>query len=299
MRIRKKNVSEVSISKNDNEVTAINDCLNLLDAGSMINSQDVVVITANCVQQQKPETGIVVGNDSLRGIIKYIKSKNPKRVIVAMGSGQKETREAITAAGFDKVALEEDVEFIDLNHGPFIRIILNHDKPAATNLNSIINEMTLSVSFTQLKFHEEATMSGAIKNIALGWAPAEEHGYPKKNLGIHENLHGFITAMAEVIPIDLSIVSASPAMIGTGPGKGIPKHTGLVLAGTDPVSTDTLGARLLGFKPQGIHYLYDCGNKKIGISNTDNIAIKGICLQDAENIFSNAAYGTQFAVDAK
>lgn len=299
MRMRRRNISEVAIAKNDNEVVAINDCLNLLDAGNMINAQDVVVITCNCVQQQKPETGIVVGNESLRGIIKFVKSKNPKRIIVAMGSGQKETAEAITAAGFDKIVSEEGVEFIDLNHGPFNRFDLNHDKPAAININTIINEMTFSISFTQLKHHEEATMSGAIKNIALSWPPAEEHGYPKKNLGIHENLHGFITAMAQIIPIDLSIVSASPAMIGTGPAKGIPKNTGLVLAGTDPVSVDTVGARLLGFKPQGIHYLFECGNKNLGISNTDGISMKGISLQEAETIFSSVAYGSQIALDAK
>lgn len=299
MRTRRKNISEVAIAKNDNEVFAINDCLNLLDIGSLIDTQDVVVITSNCVQQQKPETGIVVGNESLRGIIKFIKSKNPKRVIVAMGSGQKETKEAITAAGFDKIVSEEGIEFIDLNHGPFDRVDLNHDKPAATNLNAIINEMTFSISFTQLKNHEEATMSGAIKNIALGWPPAEEHGFPKKNLGIHENLHGFITAMAEIIPIDLAIVSASPAMIGTGPAKGIPRSTGLVIAGTDPVSVDTVGARLLGYKPQGIHYLFECGNKNLGISNMDNISIKGIPLQEAETIFSTVAYGSKIAIDEK
>ena len=299
MRTRRKNVPDVAIAKNDNEVVAIGECLSLLDAGNMINSDDVVVITPNWVQQQKPETGIVVGNESLRSIIKFFKCKNPKRIVVATGSGQKATTEAMTAAGFDKIIAEEGVEFVDLNEGPFVRINLNHDRPNSTNINKLQSEMTFLVSFTQLKHHEEATMSGAIKNIALGWPPASEHGHPKKNLGIHEKLHLFIASMAEVIPIDLSIVSASPAMIGTGPSKGVPKHTGLVFAGTDPVSVDTIGARLLGFKPQGVQYLYECGNRKIGISNVDDINIKGLTLKEAEGIFSSIAYGAPVVLDSK
>ena len=142
-------------------------------------------------------------------------------------------------------------------------------------------------------------MSAAIKNIALGWPPADEHGQPKKNLGIHTELHGFISAMAEQVPIDLSIISASPAMIGTGPSKGIARHTGLVIAGCDPVAADTVGARLLGFKPQGVRYLFECSNKKIGESVIENINIAGIPLVEAENIFSQAAYGDGLAVDTK
>jgi len=38
-----------------------------------------------------------------------------------------------------------------------------------------------------------------IKNIALSWPPAQIHGSPKKNLGIHDQLHEFICAMAKAI----------------------------------------------------------------------------------------------------
>jgi len=297
MRQRRYNFSNVAISRNNNESIAIDEGLKLLQAHKMITKDDIVVITPNWVQQQKPETGIVVGTESLRTIIRFAKENSPKRVVIAVGSGQKETSDIMKFAGFDKVINEEGVEFIDLNHGPFTRILLDHNKPTATNINKIYEEMTFLISFTQLKYHEEATMSAAIKNIALSWPPAEEHGHPKKNLGIHDKLHGFIRSMAENIPIDLSIVSASPAMIGTGPAKGTPRNTGLVLCGTDPVATDTVGARLLGFKPQAVNYLFECINKGIGEGDTNKINIQGITLQDAERIFSEAAYGSPVMVD--
>jgi hypothetical protein len=57
----------------------------------------------------------------------------------------------------------------------------------------------MKFSYAQLKMHNEATVTASIKNIALGWPPTEEHGHLKKNLGIHNNLHGFIRAMAEKV----------------------------------------------------------------------------------------------------
>lgn len=297
MRQRRVNIPNVAITKNDNEALAINEGLSLLQGQNMITSSDIVVITPNWVQQQKPETGIVVGTESLKTVISFAKQNNPKRIVVATGSGQKETSEIMHFAGFDKIIKDEGVEFIDLNHGPFTRILLDHDKPKATNLNKLFDEMTFLISFTQLKYHEEATISAAIKNIALGWPPSDEHGHPKKNLGIHDKLHGFIRAMAENIPIDLSIISASPAMIGSGPAKGTPRHTGLVICSTDPIAADTIGARLLGFKPQAVNYLFECINKGLGEGDISNINIKGITLQDAEKYFSEAAYSNSVIID--
>ncbi len=299
MRQRKWNNSNVAITRNSDEAAAIKQAIELLNLTDSINSSDVVVITPNWVNKRQPDSATVVGPESLRQLIRIVKDRYPKRIVVATGTADGETKDVMDSVGFGKVISEEGVEFIDLNHGPFVRINLNHSIVSATNLNKLFEEVTVLISFTQLKQHEEATMSAAIKNIALGWPPADEHGQPKKNLGIHTELHGFISAMAEQVPIDLSIISASPAMIGTGPSKGIARHTGLVIAGCDPVAADTVGARLLGFKPQGVRYLFECSNKKIGESVIQNINIAGIPLVEAENIFSQAAYGDGLAVDTK
>jgi len=297
MRSRRRPSADIGIVKNSNESMAISQALDLIQADNLINNNDVVVITPNWVQMKGPETGVVVGQNSLREVIRFVKKNNPHRIVVATGSGERSTLEIIKAIGFDEIIRSEGVEFIDLNTGPFTRISLNHDSPAETNLNKIYNEMTFHISFAQLKQHKEATMTACIKNIALSWPPAEEHGHPKMNKGIHIKLHDFIRAMAESIPVDLSILSANPAMIGTGPSGGVPKHTELVLCSTDPVSIDTIGAHFLGFKQQAINYLDQCINLNLGIGDINQMNIKGLSLLDAEKTFSNAAYGQEVVID--
>ncbi|MEJ6952146.1 DUF362 domain-containing protein [Natronospora cellulosivora (SeqCode)] len=286
---RKVKEAIVAISKNNYEGDAIKESLSLLDIDNIIDSKSAVMITPNWVENKKPESGVVVGAESLRELIRFIKSKNPQRIIIATGSASG-TLDVMEKQGYKQIIEEEKVEFVDLNYGPFIKLELNHDSPGSTKLHEIVEEIDILISFTQIKVHSEATVSLAIKNIAMGWPPTEEHGAPKKNTGIHNDLHGFIRAMAEKIPIDISIVSGDQALVGKGPSGGKPVNSDLVIAGTDPVATDVVAARLLGFQPQAVNYLHQLINKGIGEGDLDKIDLRGLSLEEAGRIFSKAAY---------
>lgn len=142
-------------------------------------------------------------------------------------------------------------------------------------------------------------MSASIKNVALSWPSTQHHGSPKKSLGIHEELHGFIAAMAERIKINLAIVSANPVMIGSGPTKGIDRHTGLIICGRNPIAVDSVCARLLGFMEQGVGYLHILKNKGFAETDLKKIAMKGLSLEQAEKIFSNKVYGEPMVLDTQ
>lgn len=281
------------------ETNAVIKGLELISADKLINKEDIVAIIPNWVNGEKadPKYGVIVGYDTLKSIIKWVKQQNPKRIVIASGSGGGDTLEVMKKASYDKVIEEEMVEFIDLNKGPYTEIELNHSKPSKTKINQIYNEMTKLISFTQLKVHEEATMSSAIKNVTMSFPSTEEHGTPKKDTGIHDDLHGFIKAMADKIKIDISIVSLNPVMVATGPTNGIAKHTGLVVVGNNPVSVDTICARMLGYKPQAINYLYKLENDNKDYTNIKKINVIGLDLSDAEKMFTNKVYNEEANID--
>lgn len=288
----------VAIMKGSKEKDSLINALNLLPIKEVIKSGDTVVITPNWVKDKPPSTGVVVGPNTLQSLIRYVKGFNPSRIVIATGSGGDSTPTVMHSVGYNKVINEEKVEFIDLNYGPYTDLALGHKIIQETKINELISNVDVLISFTQLKHHEEATMSGAIKNITLGWPPAEVHGFPKKKLGIHEDLHGFIIAMAKKIPIDLAIVSADKAMIGSGPSSGkTVNNQGLIIAGTDPIAVDTIGARFLGFLPQAVYYLYGCYKSGIGEAKPENMDLKGVLLEEAEKLFSMSAYNTEIVLD--
>ncbi len=293
--------SDVAITKClfKKEVNAVLEGLDLIKASSLIEQKDTVVIVPNWVNKEKPdpECGVIVGPDTLEAIIKWVKKLNPKRIVVASGSGGGDTKEVMKKVGYDKIIKKTGVEFIDLNKGPYVDIKLDHDYPSKIKINKIYKEMTKLISFTQLKEHEEATMSSSIKNITMSFPSTEEHGTPKKDGGIHNDLHGFIRAMAQKIKIDISIVSLNPVMVATGPTKGISRHTGLVIVGNNPISVDTVCARMLGFKTQGVRYLYELEKRGLKETDINNINILGIDLIKAEKIFTDKVFGKKTSVD--
>lgn len=287
----------VAITKALTEGKSLEKALDLLPIDKIIQKGDKVIITPNWVKDKGAKDGVVVGPKTLQRLIQYVKTKEPSAIYIATGSGGTETTEVMTSVGYDKVIKEEDVEFIDMNYGPFIELKLDHHIIKTTPINKIVDEVDVIISFTQLKYHEEATVTASIKNVAMGYPPASVHGFPKKRTGIHEDLHGFIRSFAKKVPIDLAIISLDKAMIGTGPIFGQAVDTpGLIIAGTDPVAADSVGARLLGFLPQGVAYLYGLYKDGLGEADPMNMTIKGLDLIEAEKIFSKAAYGNKESI---
>ena len=82
---------------------------------------------------------------------------------------------------------------------------------------------------------------------------------------ILKDKQAFLVGMLMRFPIDLAIVVGHPAMIGTGPIGGKAVETGLVIAGRNPVSVDTVGAFLLGFETLGVQHLHQAVQLGLGI----------------------------------
>ncbi|WP_342455626.1 DUF362 domain-containing protein [Caloramator sp. Dgby_cultured_2] len=171
----------IAIVNNPNEGLALREAIALLPFNGFIKNNHTVTITANLVNLNPPQKGVVVGPQTLEELIKIIKEQNPKRIVVAAGSGGATTYDVLNTYGYNQVLMKEGVEFCDLNVGEFEDLELEHDIVKSTKVNKLLFETDILISFTQLKIHEEATISASIKNIALSWPPASLHGYPKKS----------------------------------------------------------------------------------------------------------------------
>jgi uncharacterized protein (DUF362 family) len=194
------------------------------------------------------------------------------------------------------VVEEEGAEFFDHNRPPFEEVSLEYapekdvDGPQkSVMVNQRVLEYDTLIAVNQLKLHETATVTLALKNIAMSYPAADYYGHPRsKQKHAHhffEDMHSFIAAMAKRFPIDLAITVGHPAMIATGPLGGHAVETGLVIASTDPVAADAVGARLLGFDVQAVRHLWEAARLGVGEADIEKMKFPAMSLDDAVRSF--------------
>jgi len=97
--------------------------------------------------------------------------------------------------------------------------------------------------------------------------------------------------MVKRFPIHVAVIVGHPAMIATGPLGGHPVETGMVIASTDALAADVVGAKLLGFGTQAVRHLWEAGRLGLGETKTDAMEFPGMNLKEAIGAFTESAYG--------
>jgi uncharacterized protein (DUF362 family) len=291
----------VAITQNIAIEQAMTEALGHLELEALIRGRRVAV-KPNETWASAEDTTAVTQPDTLRAVLQYVQRFMPRELVVTGGAGAAETEEVFQLAGLMDVVGQEGATFFDHNRPPFTAVPLEY-KPeadvqgpqAAVMVNPRVLEYDMLIALNQLKVHQTATVTLALKNIAMSYPAADYYGHPRLTQHhrhwFFEDMHSFIAAMARRFPIHLAITVGHPAMIGTGPLGGHTVETGLVIASMDPLAADVVGARLLGFQVQAVRHLWEAARLGVGEAEIERMAFPALSLEEAMAAFTTAAYG--------
>ena len=294
-------MATVSITQNADIEQAIHQALDPLEIEPIVRGK-LVAVKPNDTWASKTDTTGVTQADTLRAVIQHLKRFGPRALVVTGGAGAAETDEVFKLAGLMKVVEDEGATFFDHNRPPFteVELITNADPEvrgpqAKVTVNPRVLEYETLVAVNQLKLHQTATVTLALKNIAMSYPAADYYGHPrseqKHKHRFFEDMHTFIAAMAKRFPISLAVTVGHPAMIATGPLLGHAVETGIVIASRDALAADVVGARLLGFLPDGVRHLWEAGRIGLGETDAEKMEFPVLSLADAWQRFTEAVYG--------
>lgn len=300
-------MSTVAIAHNDEIEQAIADALGHLSLKILIAGK-VVAVHPNDTWASHEDKTAVTQPDSLRAVLRQIKTFGPAELIVTGGAGAGETDEIFRLAGLMDVVEEEGAVFFDHNRPPFTEVSLDYGSDPevvgpqkSVMVNPRVLQYDTLVALNQLKVHETATVTLALKNIAMSFPAADYYGHPrgaeKRPHHFFEDMHSFIAVMARRFPIHLAVTVGHPAMIGLGPIGGHTFETGLAIASTDPLAADAVGAQLLGFGVQAVRHLWEAARLGVGESDLERVHFPGLNMQQAFSIFTRAAYAREFNLE--
>lgn len=294
-------MADVVITHDARIETAIAKALEHVPLAALVQDR-IVAVKPNDTWASQDDTTGVTQPDTLRAVLRAIQPHHPRALIVTGGAGAAETDDVFRVSGLMDVVEQEGAEFFDHNRPPFVSVDLEY-RPSAevagpqrtVMVNPRVLEYETVIVVSQLKLHETATVTLALKNIAMSYPAADHYGHPRSRQR-HEHdfftdMHSFIAAMAKRFRIDLAVTVGHPAMIGTGPLGGHAVETGLVVASTDALAADVVGARLLGFRVQAVRHLWEAARLGIGESDTEKMRFPALSLRQAVERFTEAAYG--------
>jgi uncharacterized protein (DUF362 family) len=267
----------------------------------------IVAIKPNDTSAKASDKTACTQADTLRATIRFAKGLHPKAIVVSGGAGNMETEDVFKILGYPEVIASEGVEWFDHNKAPFVAVDLTFGPQRRVMVNPRIFTYEKLISLAQLKVHSTATVTLAIKNVAMSYPAADFYGHPRVDQELHPHnilvdKQAFLVGMLMRFPIDLAIVTGHPAMIGKGPLGGHAVDTGLVIAGRNPVSVDSVAAHLLGFETLAVQHIRQAAEFGLGVPLTPiggeaekgRLKIVGLSVEEATKVFRKAAYGESF-----
>lgn len=212
-------------------------------------------------------------------------------VVVGEGPGhRRDTQYVVTTSGLLEALDAVDARFVDLNTDAVGRVALRSHYSAFGELwlPRTIADADVVISMPKMKTHHWAGLTLSLKNC-FGCVPGRVYGWPKNALhwaGIEQS----ILDVAAAVRPDYAIVDGIVGMEGNGPISGTPIAANVLVFGDDPVATDVIGARVMGFDPGKVAYLSEAA-RFLGQGDMERIRTEG---EDVDAVTTDFAVLPQF-----
>lgn len=270
--------------------------LEMLSALDVPIAQSKVTLKPNVVHGVAPDSGITVHPAFLRGVIDYLLARGfPSEAITVTEGGGGEANRDMTAhfaaVEYDRVAAETGVNLVDLNADDFVRVDIPEGRvfqqmPIG---KTVWDPEAFFINIPKMRTHNFGITTISIKNLQGIVVPLEERHmctlFPRFDgdrnddhlsgsiLDTHERWAHKICDISLARKPDLNLVDAVVSRDGTGFRQGNNRPLGVVLAGVNQASVDTVGTVLMGFNPAEITYLRVAGERGMGPTSLDQIRV--------------------------
>jgi len=187
-----------------------------------------------------------------------LKRLGAQSVTVAEGPGnQRDTQLVLYESGFQDELAKQHIPFVDLNRDELVKVKLhaNYTGMGHLWLPRTVLSHDFVVSMPKVKTHHWSGVTLSMKNM-FGVVPGTKYGWPTNILhwsGVQQS----ILDICATVPFHFVIADAIVAMEGNGPLAGISRPLHSIVLSDDPLAADATCARLMGFKPERIPYIYE------------------------------------------
>lgn len=257
--------ARVAIVKGEDPHEMVRRALELIRAEEMVSTEDTVLIKPNYITAKDPSTGVTTDPLVVEELIRFAKRCGAKSITVGDG-GAGDTERAFDTVGLRDIVSRLGVNLIDLNRDRRARVRI----PGALSLNEVdiartAIDSTCMFNVPSLKVHHMALVTLCMKNL-MGVV------LPKGSM--HAELHAKLVDLASLLKPRINMIEG---IVGSELDEvdGNPVRMDVIIAGTDIVATDAVGAMAMGIDPKKVTHIQLASKRGLGVGKIQNIDILG------------------------
>ncbi len=253
--------------------------LDLIDFKDGVSGWKKVLIKVNFIAVKTWDTGATTDPVVVEAIVKKLKDFPVEVIVVESDATMTNADRAFEVTGMKEMCDRNNVTCLNLRHlDEKVEIeVPNGEALKKITVPRIVTESAI-ISAAKLKTHASTGVTLGMKNM-FGLLPdkfkAKYHfmGINKVIVDINTVLRPFLT-----------VIDGFVGMEGSGPVGGKPVRMDLILAGKDPVATDSTACRVMGIDPHEIKHISKAYER--GLGNIDDMDLVGERLEDVTRVFA-------------
>ncbi len=236
-----------------------------LVGGLQIGAGDRVVVKPNLCNSKNPYGMVTTDFRIIEAVVGLAKEKTGKIVVVESDNISDTAQNRVFKSGLLDRLEALCVEFVDLSQDGFE---VHEVAGKKLKLPRTALDADYFINLPKIKTEGHVGVTLSIKNL---------FGVPqrRKKSRLHRQLGEILPYLAKVVGSDMVVVDGLVAMEGNGPLIGTPKELGIVVAGTNCVSVDSVCASIMGYNPKEIGYLLRSHEMGLGEIDVDAVKVVG------------------------
>lgn len=290
--------SLVAVVRYESPLESVRKAMELSGGFGNLPSSARVFIKPNIVYWTKavqfPKWGVITTSRVVEDMIVLLKEHGINDIVIGEGMvtmipGDKDTpAHAFKSLGYEKLKNRYGIKYINVFERPFEKVEI--EEGLTLNYNKDILHSDFIVDLPVMKAHNQTVVSLGIKNLK-GIIDISSR---KKchNTDPEKDLHYHVSRLSDKLPPIFTLIDGIYTL-ERGPGfDGKMKRSDILVASSDILSADMVGARLLGHEPSDIPYLVHAAKKRNRPTDLSDIKISG---EEIANLVSYHEYDFKYA----
>lgn len=240
-----------------------------------VSRGDIVVIKPNIAFDRSPEMAATTNPQVLAAVAEMCLEAGARRVKV-FDRTVNDARRCYVQSGIAEALKPLEVELKYVDDRRFREMAIGGEVLPSWPLYTEAIEADVLINLPIAKHHGLARITMGIKNL-MGIMGGNRSR-------IHQRLDQALAEMAAFVRPQLTIIDAFRILVANGPQGGNladVRHPGVIIAGTDQVAVDSLGATLFEMQGSDLGYIREAVRLGVGEADLDKLEIRHLNLQSA------------------